>query len=52
LETKDNSIIKDEKGHLINAGAVLSEKIMRIEDIIKAENCENFPENLAEKHWI
>ena len=37
--TKDNSIIKDEKGHLINAGAVLREKIMRKEDIIQAENC-------------
>jgi len=37
--TKENSIIKDDDGHLINAGSVLKEKILRKEDIAAAENC-------------
>ena len=37
--TKENSIIKDDDGHLINAGAVLKQKILRKEDIEAAENC-------------
>ena len=36
---KENSIIKDENGNLINPGTVLKEKILRKEDIIAAENC-------------